>query len=110
MRLPEAGVEMINRAMNLRGCSRTDFVCGAAVRVIEEVVMEQELVRMSPQGFAHFMDIPFHGHTGVSRRSGTGDDGIVEATRAVGARLRSETATPCHCSRCFQTNRCLTIG
>jgi uncharacterized protein (DUF1778 family) len=57
MRLPEADVAMIDRAASLRGRSRTDFVRDAAVRAAEEVVMEQGLIRMSPEGFADFMDI-----------------------------------------------------
>ena len=57
MRLPEADVAMIDRAASLRGRSRTDFVREAAVRAAEEVVMENRLIRMSPEGFAAFMDI-----------------------------------------------------
>jgi len=57
MRLPEADVAMIDRAANLRGRSRTDFVRDAAVRAAEEVVMEQGLIRMSAEGFADFMDV-----------------------------------------------------
>ncbi len=57
MRLPEADVAMIDRAAALRGRSRTDFVRDAAVRAAEEVVMEQGLIRMSPEGFADFMEI-----------------------------------------------------
>ena len=57
MRLPEADVAMIDRAASLRGRSRTDFVRDAAVRAAEEVVMEQGLIRMSPEGFAGFMEI-----------------------------------------------------
>ncbi len=57
MRLPEADVAMIDRAASLRGRSRTDFVRDAAVRTAEEVVMEQCLIRMSPEGFAEFMDV-----------------------------------------------------
>ncbi|MCB9946152.1 MAG: DUF1778 domain-containing protein [Geminicoccaceae bacterium] len=56
MRLPEADVAMIDRAAGLRGRSRTDFVREAAVRAAEEVVMEQGLIRMSPDGFAAFME------------------------------------------------------
>ena len=56
MRLPEADVAMIDRAAGLRGRSRTDFVREAAVRAAEEVVMEQGLIRMSPDGFAAFLD------------------------------------------------------
>ncbi|MFS8056296.1 DUF1778 domain-containing protein [Rhizobium sp. BR 317] len=57
MRLPAADVAMIDRAASLRGRSRTDFVRDAAVRAAEEVVMEQGLVRMSPEAFADFMDV-----------------------------------------------------
>lgn len=57
MRLPEADVAMIDRAAGLRGRSRTDFVREAAVRAAEEVVMEQGLIRMSPEGFSQFMDV-----------------------------------------------------
>lgn len=57
MRLPEADVAMIDRAASLRGRSRTDFVRDAAVRAAEEVVMEQSLIRMSPEGFTVFMDV-----------------------------------------------------
>ena len=56
MRLPEADVAIIDRAANLRGRSRTDLVLDAAVRAAEEVVMEQSLIRMSPEGFAEFME------------------------------------------------------
>ena len=57
MRLPEADVAMIDRAATLRGRSRTDFVRDAAVRAAEEVVMEQSLIRMSPEGFSGFMEV-----------------------------------------------------
>lgn len=56
MRLPEADVAMIDRAAALRGRSRTDFVRDAAVRAAEEVVMENRITRMSPEGFADFMN------------------------------------------------------
>ncbi|MBM7045630.1 DUF1778 domain-containing protein [Rhizobium lusitanum] len=57
MRLPAADVAMIDRAASLRGRSRTDFVRDAAVRAAEEVVMEQRLIRMSPEGFTEFMEV-----------------------------------------------------
>jgi uncharacterized protein (DUF1778 family) len=60
MRLPEADVAMIDRAASLRGRTRTDFVRDAAVRAAEEIVMEQGLIRMSPEGFADFMEILSH--------------------------------------------------
>jgi len=55
MRLPEADVAMIDRAAALKGRSRTDFVRDAAVRAAEEAVMEQQLIRMTEDGFADFM-------------------------------------------------------
>ncbi|RYF94074.1 MAG: DUF1778 domain-containing protein [Caulobacteraceae bacterium] len=57
MRLPEADVAMIDRAAAMRGRSRTEFVRDAAVRAAEEVVMESQLIRMSPEAFAQFMEI-----------------------------------------------------
>src|SRR5207253_2817203 len=55
MRLPETDIAMIDRAADLRGRSRTDFVREAAVRAAEDVIMESALVRMSPKGFDAFM-------------------------------------------------------
>jgi len=55
MRLPEADIAMIDRAAGLRGRSRTDFVRDAAVRAAEDVLMENRLIRMSPEGFDAFM-------------------------------------------------------
>jgi uncharacterized protein (DUF1778 family) len=57
MRLPEADVAIIDRAAGLRGRSRTDFVRDAAVRAAEELIMENRLIRMSPEGFADFMNV-----------------------------------------------------
>jgi len=55
MRLPEADIAIIDRAANLRGRSRTDFVREAAVRAAEDVLMENVPIRMSPQGFDAFL-------------------------------------------------------
>ena len=55
MRLPQTDIAIIDRAADLRGRSRTDFVREAAVRAAEEVVMESALFRMSPKGFGAFM-------------------------------------------------------
>jgi uncharacterized protein (DUF1778 family) len=55
MRLPETDIAIIDRAADLRGRSRTDFVRDAAVRAAEEIVMENALIRMSPKGFSAFM-------------------------------------------------------
>ena len=57
MRLPEADLALIDRAASLRGRSRTDFVREAAVLTAEEVLMDQRLIRLSPEAFAEFMSI-----------------------------------------------------
>jgi uncharacterized protein (DUF1778 family) len=55
MRLPESDIAIIDRAARLRGRSRTDFVCEAAVRAAEDVLMETVPIRMTPSGFRAFM-------------------------------------------------------
>ena len=55
MRLPEADLAVIDRAAQLRGRSRTDFVREAAVRAAEAVLIENTLVSMSPEGFDAFL-------------------------------------------------------
>ncbi|MGC9271923.1 DUF1778 domain-containing protein [Acidiphilium sp.] len=55
MRLPEGDLAIIDRAADLRGRSRTDFVRDAAVRAAEEVLMESALLRMTPEGFKAFV-------------------------------------------------------
>jgi uncharacterized protein (DUF1778 family) len=57
MRLPAADVAMIDRAARMRGRSRTDFVREAAVRAAEEVVMENQIIRLDTETFAQFMEI-----------------------------------------------------
>ncbi len=57
MRLPDADLAIIDRAAQLRGRSRTDFVREAAVRAAEDALMEAGLIRMSPEGFAEFMAV-----------------------------------------------------
>ena len=57
MRLPETDISLIDRAAGLRGRSRTDFVREAAVRAAEDVLMENRLIRMSPECFAGFMAV-----------------------------------------------------
>ena len=55
MRLPETDIAVIDRAAELRGRSRTDFVRDAAVRAAEDVLMETIPVRMSAAGFKAFI-------------------------------------------------------
>jgi uncharacterized protein (DUF1778 family) len=55
MRLPESDIAIIDRAADLRGRSRTDFVREAAVRAAEEILLENTPIRMSPKGFGAFM-------------------------------------------------------
>lgn len=54
MRLPEQDLAIIDRAADLRGRSRTDFVRDAAVRAAEEVLLEQSVVRLAPAAFDAF--------------------------------------------------------
>jgi len=54
MRLPQADLAVIDRAAQLRGRSRTDFVREAALRAAEAVLLEQPLIRLSEAGFASF--------------------------------------------------------
>jgi len=54
MRLPESDIAIIDRAAGIKGRSRTEFVRDAAVRAAEEVVMDNTVIRMSPEGFAEF--------------------------------------------------------
>ena len=56
MRLPEADIAIIDRAANLRGRSRTDFVREAAVRAAEDVLMETSPIRMNASAFKAFME------------------------------------------------------
>lgn len=55
MRLPEADIAVIDRAASLRGRTRTEFVRDAAVRAAEEVIMDNTMIRMPPEGFDAFM-------------------------------------------------------
>ncbi|MFC0220180.1 DUF1778 domain-containing protein [Pseudochelatococcus lubricantis] len=57
MLLPEADAAMIDHAAVLRGWSRADFVCDAAVRAAKEVLMDDRLISTSPEGYADFMEI-----------------------------------------------------
>ena len=57
MRIAEADISLIDRAANLQGRSRSDFVRDAAVRAAHDVLMESGLVRMSDAGFAEFVSI-----------------------------------------------------
>ncbi len=55
MRIPEADIAMIDRAASLQGRSRTDFVRDAAIRAAEEALMQNTLIKMSPEGFDAFI-------------------------------------------------------
>jgi uncharacterized protein (DUF1778 family) len=55
MRLPDADLAMIDRAAQLRGRSRTEFMRDAAVRAAEDAIMENTLIRVSAEGFEAFV-------------------------------------------------------
>jgi uncharacterized protein (DUF1778 family) len=57
MRLPEADLAIIDRAAQMRGRSRTDFVREAAVRAAEAALMENIPIRMSPESFEAFVAV-----------------------------------------------------
>lgn len=57
MRLPSADIALIDRAAQIRGSSRTEFMRQAAVREAESVLMENAPIRLRPEDFATFMDI-----------------------------------------------------
>jgi uncharacterized protein (DUF1778 family) len=57
MRFPDADIAIIDRAAKLRGRSRTEFIRDAAVRAAEEVILEHTINRISPSGFAAFVDV-----------------------------------------------------
>lgn len=54
MRLPERDLAVIDRAADLRGRSRTDFVREAAVRAAEAVLLEDSIARLDPDAFEAF--------------------------------------------------------
>ena len=61
IRLPDADLAIIDRAAQLRGRSRTEFMRDAAVRAAEEAIMNTNLLRVSPEAFDAFvamMDAP----------------------------------------------------
>ena len=55
MRLADADVAIIDRAARMRGRSRAEFMRDAAVRTAEEVIMENAVLHMSPEGFTAFV-------------------------------------------------------
>lgn len=57
MRLPDADLAIIDRAAYLQGRSRTEFMRAAAVRTAEDIIMENTLIRMSPDGFDAFIAV-----------------------------------------------------
>lgn len=54
LRLPKADLAVIDRAAQLKGRSRTEFMRDAALRAAEEALLDAGLVRMSGAGFAAF--------------------------------------------------------
>lgn len=55
IRLPDADLAIIDRAAQLRGRSRTEFMRDAAVRAAEDAIMETTLIRVSAEGFEAFV-------------------------------------------------------
>ena len=60
-RMLNADISLIDRAAELRGSSRTEFVRDAAVREAEAVLLQRGLVKMAAADFRRFvtaMDAP----------------------------------------------------
>jgi uncharacterized protein (DUF1778 family) len=57
MRLADAEIAIIDRAARMRGCSCAEFMRDAAIRTAEEVIMQNTVIRMSPEAFAAFANI-----------------------------------------------------
>lgn len=55
VRLSHADLAIIDRAAKLRDCSSTEFIRCAAVHAAENAIVEQTLIRVSPDSFAAFV-------------------------------------------------------
>jgi uncharacterized protein (DUF1778 family) len=55
LRLPESDLAIIDRAAELRGRSRTEFMRDAAVRAAEDAIMENRVIRLDAESFAAFV-------------------------------------------------------
>jgi uncharacterized protein (DUF1778 family) len=56
IRIKPAVRELIDRAAELAGKNRTDFVLDAARRAAEEALLDLAVVRMSPKAYRQFLD------------------------------------------------------
>ena len=56
LRLPQADVDLIDRAAKIKGSSRTEFMREAAVRHAEMLILDRTMITMSATGFKAFMD------------------------------------------------------
>lgn len=56
MRLREDDLELIDRGAALNGLSRTEFMRRAALQEAQLAVLNESLVRISREGFNHFVE------------------------------------------------------
>jgi uncharacterized protein (DUF1778 family) len=56
LRLPQADLALIDRAVALKGGSRTEFMREAAVREAEMTILDSTIVRMTEAGFKSFVE------------------------------------------------------
>lgn len=55
MRLREDDLAMIDRAAEASGLSRTEFLCRAGLNEAKLAILNETVVRLSPDGFAAFV-------------------------------------------------------
>lgn len=57
IRLADADLGIIDRAAELLGCSRKEFIRNSAVRAAEDAIIDINLLRVSPEAFSVFIEM-----------------------------------------------------
>ena len=60
LRVREEIRDLIDQAARIQGRSRSDFMIDAARRAAEETLLDQTLVRVDQETYAHFLDVLDH--------------------------------------------------
>jgi uncharacterized protein (DUF1778 family) len=70
LRIPAAERNLIDRAANSTGQTRTDFILGAARRAAEDALLDRTLFSVSPEAYAEFLarlDAPAQANEGLRK-------------------------------------------